>query len=71
MKFVAIGMVLGLGASFVLTRFLSGQLYGVGRLDPLVFVGVSLLLGVVALVASVIPARRATTVDPLEALRVE
>ncbi len=71
MKFVAIGMVLGLGASFVLTRFLSGQLFGVSRLDPLVFVGVSLLLGLLAFVASVIPARRATRVDPLEALRVE
>jgi len=71
MKFVAIGIVVGLGASLVLTRFLSGQLFGVSRLDPLVFFGVSLLLGLVAFVASVLPARRATRVDPLEALRVE
>lgn len=71
MKFVAIGMVLGLGVSVVLTRFLSGQLFGVSRLDPFVFVGVSLLLAMLALVASIIPARRATTVDPLDALRVE
>lgn len=71
MKFVAIGIVVGLGASFVLTRFLSGQLFGVSRLDPLVFIGVSMLLALVAFVASVLPARRATRVDPLEALRVE
>ena len=71
MKFVVIGIVVGLGVSLVLTRFLSGQLFGVGRLDPLVFIGVSLLLGLVAFVASVLPARRATRVDPLEALRVE
>lgn len=71
MKFVAIGMVIGLALSLVLTRFLSGQLFGVSRLDPVVFVGVSCLLGLLALVASVIPARRATRVDPLEALRTE
>ena len=71
MKFVAIGIFVGLSASLVLTRFLSGQLFGVSRLDPLVFIGVSMLLALVAFVASVLPARRATRVDPLEALRVE
>jgi len=71
MKFVAIGMGLGLLGAFGLTRFLSGQLFGVSRLDPMVFVGVSVTLGVVAYAASAVPARRATRGDPLAALRTE
>jgi len=68
---VAIGLCLGLLLSAAATRLLSGFLYGVGTTDPLTFVAVPLVLGFVALLASYIPSRRATKVDPLEALRYE
>ena len=71
MTLVGLGMAFGLIAALGLTRFLSGQLYGVGTLDPAVFVSVAVVLGLAAFVASYLPARRATRVDPLEALRVE
>ncbi len=71
MTLVGLGMAFGLIAALGLTRFLSGQLYGVGTLDPAVFVSVAVVLGLAAFVASYLPARRATRVDPIEALRVE
>ena len=70
MLLVAGGTVCGLIASMAVTRAIAGLLYGVSPLDPVVFVGVSLVLGAAGLVASVIPARRATRVDPIVALRV-
>jgi putative ABC transport system permease protein len=65
------GAVIGIAASLALTRWMSSLLFGVKPVDPLTFVVVPLLLGFVALLACAIPARRATKVDPMVALRYE
>ncbi len=71
MRTILIGVVIGITGSFVLTRAVSSMLFGVTATDPLTFTGVTLLLIAVALLACYIPARRATRVDPMVALRDE
>jgi len=66
-----IGIAVGAAASLLSTRLLSGFLFGVKATDPLTFVGVAMLLALVAVLASFIPAHRATKVDPMVALRYE
>jgi putative ABC transport system permease protein len=67
----AAGLVIGAGSALLLTRLLAALLYGVEPGDPATFVSVAALLGVIALVAGYIPARRATRVDAIAALRAE
>jgi putative ABC transport system permease protein len=68
---IGVGLCLGLLGSVFLVRLIAKLLYGITPLDPLTFLAVSILLSAVALSASYIPARRATRVDPIVALRSE
>jgi predicted permease len=70
-RMAALGVVIGIAGSLAITRLMSTLLFGISATDPLTFLGVAVLLSVVALFASYIPARRAMRVDPTVALRYE
>lgn len=71
LRLAMIGLVIGAGASWLLARGVSGLLFGVTARDPQTFVGVVAVLTIVALVAGYLPARRASRIDPMVALRAE
>jgi len=71
MVLAIVGVTIGVAASFAATRLMSTMLFNVSTTDAMVFLGIPLVLAAVALLACLIPARRATKVDPLVALRCE
>jgi ABC-type antimicrobial peptide transport system permease subunit len=71
LKLVGAGVLLGVAAAFILTRVMATLLYGISATDPITFVAISLVLLAVAILASYIPALRATKVNPIVALRAQ
>ncbi len=68
---VLFGLFIGLGGALALPRILESELFGISRIDPVTIAGVIMTLGATALLASLIPAWRASTIDPLVALRAD
>ncbi len=71
MRLTLVGLALGVGGAFLMTRMMASLLYGIGPHDPFTFLTVPITLSLTALLATVIPARRAARVEPLTALRYE
>jgi putative ABC transport system permease protein len=71
MRLVLLGIAIGLAGAFALTRWMSSLLFEISATDPLTFAVIALLVALVALLACIVPARRATKVDPMIALRHE
>jgi putative ABC transport system permease protein len=71
MQLVGLGLAVGLAASLLLTRLVSSMLYGISATDVPTFAAIAAVLAAVALIAIIIPARRATRVDPMLALRAD
>jgi ABC-type antimicrobial peptide transport system permease subunit len=69
MRLVSLGIGAGVAAALIVTRGIQGLLFNVSPTDPTTFVAISALLAAIALLACYIPARRATRIDPLDALR--
>ncbi|MEW6735502.1 MAG: FtsX-like permease family protein, partial [Acidobacteriota bacterium] len=69
LQLILIGVGIGLAIGIIFTRLITSLLYGISAIDPVTFLGTPVLLAIVALVASYIPARRAARVDPMIALR--
>jgi ABC-type antimicrobial peptide transport system permease subunit len=70
-KLVLVGVAVGLAAAFVLTRVMESLLFGISATDPATFVAIPVVLVAAATLASYLPARRATKIDPIVALRYE
>jgi ABC-type antimicrobial peptide transport system permease subunit len=71
MRPVVIGLLIGIVSAFVLGRLIASQLYEVSAHNPALLAGATILLATIALIACLLPARRATHVDPIQALRTE
>jgi ABC-type antimicrobial peptide transport system permease subunit len=71
MKVIVLSLIVGLASAVAATRLLASQLFGVSTVDPLTFAVVPAILAIVALIACYLPARRASRVDPIVALRAE
>ena len=71
MKLVAFGLFAGLLLALLLTRLIASLLFGVRTVDPMVYVAISLVLFGASLVATLLPARRAASLEPMQALRAE
>ena len=69
LRWIAMGIAIGLGGSALVGRLLASQLYEVGATDPFTYAAIALTFALVATIAALVPARRASTIDPIRVLR--